>query len=93
MPSLVIAVNHEAGLHARPMSLFVKIAKQYESNITVKNLSRDKGPVNGKSPLNILVLAVTQGQEIEITAEGPDADEALSSLKALIENNFEIKEA
>ena len=90
MQNLVIKVDHEAGLHARPMALFVKVAKQYQADIQVKNLTRGKGPVNGKSPLNILLLAVTQGQEIEIMADGEDADQALSSLKELIENNFEV---
>ena len=92
MASIQLTVNHEAGLHARPMALFVKTAKKFESEILVKNLTRDKAPVNGKSPLNILLLAVSQGHQIEITAEGPDAEQALEALKTLIENNFEVKE-
>lgn len=92
MPSIQLTVNHEAGLHARPMALFVKTAKQFESDITVQNLTREMGPVNGKSPLKILLLAVSQGHEIKITAEGEDGEQALEALKSLIENNFEVKE-
>ena len=91
MPSIQLTVNHEAGLHARPMALFVKTAKQFEAEVTLKNLTREKGPVNGKSPLNILLLAVSQGHQIEITAEGGDGEQALEALKTLIENNFEVK--
>ena len=92
MPSIQLTVNHEAGLHARPMALFVKTAKQFNADITVKNLTRGEGPVNGKSPLKILLLAVSQGHQIEITTEGEDGDQALEALKTLVESNFEVKE-
>ena len=86
--SLKIKVEHPSGLHARPASLFVKTANTFSSNIIVQNLNDMSDPVNAKSILSILTLGVSQNHEIEIVAEGEDADEAVNALKDLIDNNF-----
>jgi phosphotransferase system HPr (HPr) family protein len=86
--SLKITIKHPAGLHARPAALFVQTAQKFTSDIHVQNLS-DQGEVaNAKSILSVLTLGVMQGHEIEINAEGEDADAALGALKTLIENDF-----
>ena len=85
---LSIEIIHPAGLHARPASLFVQTANQYSSDITVQNLTTKSDPVNAKSILNILTLGVMQGHQIEIIAQGEDAEDSITSLKVLIENNF-----
>lgn len=86
--TLKITVNHASGLHARPASLFVKTANRYTSQIFVRNLT-DNGEIsNAKNILNVLTLGVNQGHEIEITAEGEDAQEAISALESLIADNF-----
>jgi phosphotransferase system HPr (HPr) family protein len=86
--TLTIQVNHPAGLHARPASLFVQTANRYVSDIAVQNLTDDSDQANGKSILGVLTLGVCQGHEIRITAEGDDAEDALSAFEALIEDNF-----
>lgn len=88
MPELKITITNEVGLHARPLALFVQTAKQFESEIQVANLSSAKGPSNGKSPLNLLLLAVHSGMEINVSADGPDAEQALAALKELIETKI-----
>lgn len=88
MPEMTICINHEAGLHARPLSQFVKIVKSYNANVQVKNVTSGKGPVNGASPVNLLLLSVKKGNEICITSEGEQADDVLKDLKTLIESNF-----
>lgn len=85
---LNIEITHPAGLHARPASLFVQAANQFSSNITVQNLTSKSAAVNAKSILSILTLGVLQGHQIEIIAEGEDADESITAFKALIEDNF-----
>lgn len=89
MPAITVTVDHEAGLHARPLAKFVKLAKGFDASIEVTNLTRGKGPVNGASPVKLMLLAVLQGHEIQIDAEGPQADEALQALQTLVVNNFE----
>lgn len=88
MAKATLTINHEAGLHARPASLFVKAAQGFEADIQVSNLTAEKGPVDAKSILKVLTLAANKGSEIKITADGPDADDAVASLVALIEGNF-----
>jgi len=86
--TLTITVNHPAGLHARPASLFVKTANQFKSKIEVENLTDSRGKVSAKSILSILTLGVCQDHEINIVAEGEDAEEAVLALEALINDNF-----
>ena len=88
MPEFTIVVQHETGLHARPLALFVKTAKDYDAEIEVTNLTRGEGPVNGKSPLKLLTLAVSQGSEILVRTSGPQETEASEAIRHLIESNF-----
>lgn len=89
MPQVKIIIQHEAGLHARPLAMFVKVARGFEAEVQVSNISLAKGPANGKSPIELLTLSVLQGNEIAIAAEGPDADEALQAIISLVASNFQ----
>ncbi len=86
--TLKIAVSHPAGLHARPASLFVQTANKFSSDIQVQNLTDNSNLANAKSILSILTLGVCQNHEIEIVADGEDAEQALEALQALIKDNF-----
>lgn len=88
MPTVEIEVMAEVGLHARPATQFVGLAAQFPCDIRVRNLSEDNGEANAKSILGVLSLGVIKGHRISITAEGPQEDEALQSLQALIKDNF-----
>jgi phosphotransferase system HPr (HPr) family protein len=86
MVELKIIVRNDVGLHARPAALFVQEAQKYNSTIKMRYGNRE---VNAKSILGILGLGVGQDMEITITAEGLDENQAIASLKALIEKNFD----
>lgn len=43
MAETTLTVQHEAGLHARPLAQFVKLARQYDATVEVTNLTREKG--------------------------------------------------
>jgi phosphocarrier protein FPr len=88
MPDAVVRIGHESGLHARPLAAFVKLAKGFQAEINVQNLTSGKGPVNGKSPVHLLMLTAQQGHELQITASGADADAALAALVRLVEADF-----
>ena len=88
MNSIQITVNHPVGLHARPAARFVQTSSAYKSKITVSNVTKESAPVDAKSILMVLTLGVHQGYEIEIQADGEDEDEAITALKALVEDNF-----
>ena len=81
-----VTICNKLGLHARPAMAFADTASQFKSDILVI-----KGGANydGKSIMNLMMLAATQGTELEITASGPDADDALAALQKLIESGFD----
>lgn len=80
-----VTIVNPQGMHARPAAEFVKIAARFTAEITV---SKDGHAVNGKSILGVMTLAAECGSTIVIAADGPDADEAVAALVALVERGF-----
>lgn len=82
-------LKNASGLHARPASEFVAMAKQFESKVTVQRLDiEDALPANTKSIIKILAQGLAVGTPIEIAAEGPDEVEAVDKLFELVESKF-----
>ncbi|MCL4561525.1 MAG: phosphoenolpyruvate--protein phosphotransferase, partial [Chloroflexi bacterium] len=73
------------GLHARPATAFVDIAKQFQCEIHVRH---DRKIANGKSLVSLLQLGVEGGSTLRIMAHGQDADTALQALKAAVESGL-----
>ena len=76
-----VTIVHRQGLHARPAALFVQMAKQFASRVTVK---KGRKIVDGKSIMGLLTLAAGPGARISIVTEGQDAHEALERLVELV---------
>ena len=85
MPSKSVKIANRLGLHARAAAKFVQTAARYGSDII---LEMDGKSVNGKSIMGVMMLAASQGSEIEINAEGDDAADALDALETLIADRF-----
>ena len=85
MQQAKVVVRHETGLHARPAAQFVKLAKQFNSNITVTSKGKT---VSARSLVLIITLAVQPNTEIEVRADGADEQEAVAALIGLVERNF-----
>ena len=81
-----VKITNTLGLHARPASLFVKIATNFKSEIIVE---KDGEEVNGKSLMGLLMLAAAAGSVINISAKGEDCEHALKAIVELIEKKFE----
>lgn len=77
---------NKTGLHARPASDFVMLAKKYESKITICKEGGE--PVNAKSVVRLLAEGIGQGTKAELVAEGPDEAEAIEALAALVASGF-----
>jgi phosphocarrier protein len=86
--SVTITITNRLGLHARPAMMFVEAASRFEADVAVRRLDQDAG-VDGKSIMQMMMLAATQGTQIEISATGADAGDAVESLGALVESNFQ----
>ena len=83
-----LIIKNHMGLHARPAAKFVATASQFQSQITLKNVTSASQSVNGKSINQVITSSVRQGDEIAIAATGTDATEALAALRQLVEANF-----
>ncbi len=81
-----LKITNRYGLHARPATDFAQAAAGFEANITVKY---DQEEADGKSVMELMMLAATQGTEIEIRCSGPDAKDALSHLADLVARGFD----
>lgn len=74
-----VVVGLQAGLEARPIALLVQNANQFTSSIYL--VLGDKR-INAKSIMGVMSLALMNGTEVVIDAEGPDEAEAIASLEA-----------
>jgi phosphocarrier protein len=88
VPKARTTILNSLGLHARPAMAFVDLANGFASDVTVRRTDGDE-VVDGKSIMQMLLLAATQGTEIEIGAEGADADAAVAALVGLVESRFD----
>lgn len=82
---ITVTIPNKKGLHARASAKVVEAAARFKSAITV---SKDGQSVDARSVMGLMMLGAPQGTVVDIEAEGPDAEEALTALKALIEVKF-----
>jgi phosphocarrier protein len=73
------------GLHARAAAKLAKLAATFKCELTV---SRNEMTVSARSIMGLMMLAAAKGAEIEIQARGPDAEQALAAVVALVASGF-----
>jgi phosphocarrier protein len=78
MASRTVTIASSVGLHARPAALFVE--KAGESGLDVMIGRPGDDPVDATSILGVMALGAKYGEEVELTAEGENADEVLDGL-------------
>ena len=86
MPACELTIPNDEGLHARPAAKFVKLASRFSCEIWVE---KDDEEINGKSIMGLMMLAAAQGAVIKVSAEGDDAEEAISKIAELVNSGFE----
>jgi phosphocarrier protein len=84
MYSKEILVRCESGLHNKQATYFVQKANEFNSMIWLESGSRK---MNAKSLLGIMSLGIVTGNEVTLTAEGSDAEAAVSALEALLQRD------
>jgi phosphotransferase system HPr (HPr) family protein len=80
-----LEIKNELGLHARAATLWVQTARQFDADLVV---SKDGKDVNGKSIIELMMLAAACGSRIEAIASGPDAAALLDAIESLMEQKF-----
>jgi phosphocarrier protein HPr len=83
-----VRLTHAKGLHARPASKFVQAASSYEASIKVET---DSQSADAKSSVSVLTLNADEGDDITISADGEDAEAAVTALVALVRADFELE--
>lgn len=85
MKTFQYKVNDELGIHARPAGLLVKEAKKYQSKIMIQK--EDKS-VAASQLLGIMGMCVKQGEEVTVTVEGVDENEAYADMLKFFQENL-----
>ena len=79
-----VIVRCESGLHNRQATYFVQKANEFESSIYLESAHRK---MNAKSLLGIMSLGIITGSTVNISAFGPDAQEAVEALETLLQRD------
>ncbi len=81
-----VDISNQRGLHARASAKFVKLAATFDAEVRV---TKDGSTVDARSIMGLMMLAAGLGCCIEISAEGPQAAEAIEALSQLVEDRFD----
>ena len=75
----------ESGLHNKQATYFIQKANDFNSSIWIEANERR---MNAKSLLGVLSMAIVTGTEVTLSAEGPDEEEAVKTLSAMLEKDL-----
>ena len=84
-----VEIINKRGLHARASAKFVKLAADFDAEVTV---SREGQTVDARSIMGLMMLGAGPGSMLELSAEGTQAEEALAALCDLVSARFEEDE-
>lgn len=79
-------IKNRLGLHARAAIKLVELAQSFQATITISN---DEKCATADSVMGLLMLESAQGQQVCVSADGHDAEAALSAVSELIEAGFD----
>jgi len=81
-----LIMTPKLGLHAKPAGMFVREAGRFQSTIMV---TKDGTEVNGKSVMQLMLLAAECGSRVTLRIDGPDEAAALAALENLFMRKFD----
>jgi phosphocarrier protein HPr len=83
--SRIVQITNKRGLHARASAKFVTLASGLPARVEVR---KDGASVTGTSIMGLMMLGAAMGDQIEISASGDGAEQAVTELAGLVENKF-----
>ena len=86
MKTTRVTILNESGLHARPSAKIANLASRFGCDIRIATPQKT---IDAKSIMQVMMLAATQGTEVEITTDGRDEDAALAAIAELFNNRFD----
>ncbi len=85
MIKTTVTISNKLGLHARASAKLTKLAGSHQCEVW---MSRGERRVNAKSIMGVMMLAAGIGTEVELETNGPDEQQAMDALLALINDKF-----
>ena len=85
MIKTTVTISNRLGLHARASAKLTKLAGSFQSEVF---MSRNGRRVNAKSIMGVMMLAAGLGSEVEIETAGPDEQQAVDAIVALVNDKF-----
>lgn len=85
-----VVVKNDKGLHLRPAELMARAAMQFQSTVLI---AKDDQSADCKNMLSVLTLGAVQGTQLNLSADGPDAVDAVAAIVDLFDNGFYEMEA
>lgn len=76
-------IEIQSGLEARPVAMFVQVASQYDSSIYVEHENKR---VNAKSIMGMMTLGLAAGEDVVVSADGTDEDDAIVGIEKFLSN-------
>ncbi len=88
--SRTVLIQNRLGLHARAAVKLVELAQSFDAILTIQ--SQEGKEATADSVMGLLMLESAQGQNVTISAEGSQAEQALDAVCHLIEDKFDEDE-
>ena len=84
-----LEITNKLGLHARAAALLVQTVNRFSAQVM---LSKDGQSADGRSIMGVLTLAATQGSNVQVEANGEDAERAVKAIEKLFDSRFNENE-
>ena len=76
-----IQVRLKSGMETRPVAMLVQVASRFDSDIYVET---DNRRMNAKSIMGMMTLGLDTGEEVTVTANGLDEQEAMEAVETYL---------
>ncbi|MGO9885096.1 MAG: phosphoenolpyruvate--protein phosphotransferase [Solirubrobacteraceae bacterium] len=83
-----LAVRNKIGLHARPAARVIEAVRDLDADVRIAKAGAGRAPASAKSLTAVVSLGARMGDELEVSATGPDAHAAIAALMALADEGF-----
>ena len=85
MPQREVEIINKLGLHARASAKLTQLAAKYQCDVA---MSRNNRKINAKSIMGVMMLAAGKGAKVTFETSGPDENEAMEAIVALVNDCF-----
>ena len=84
-----LKINNKFGLHSRPASQIVNLAKKFNSELLLYRQDQETEKADCQSIISLLMLGANHGTELILSGKGNDANIAIQEIAEYFERNFD----